>query len=137
MSIFIIILIILAAMPAVIVLIKMKRVNAFKAKAVTTTATVMHSEKKIGFRGSTYYLLTLGYKTIDTDEAYTVKRIVYRKHAPGDIIEAMYLPGDPSRFSIEFGKSLHIVLIITIIWFLLILGFCIWLGDLKLHFDKS
>jgi hypothetical protein len=136
-QIFIIVLLVLAFLPTVIVLVKMKRIKAFKAGAVKTTATVVQSEKKMGFKGNTYYLLTLEYKLIDTNQLYTVKRIVYKKHLPGDIIEAMYMQDDPSRFSIEFGKKLHIVIIITIVWFLLIAFFCMWLYNLQLGITKS
>ncbi len=76
-TLFCILLPVLGALPFVIVLIKKKRIEAFKAKAVVTTATVLKAEKKMGFRGSTYYLLSLEYRKVNSNEVYQVKRVVY------------------------------------------------------------
>ncbi|HAO45678.1 MAG TPA: hypothetical protein PLZ45_15840 [Ferruginibacter sp.] len=131
-TLFCILLPVLGALPFVIVLIKKKRIEAFKAKAVVTTATVLKAEKKMGFRGSTYYLLSLEYRKVNSNEVYQVKRVVYRKQQPGDVLPAMYLDDDPTRFSLEFGKKTGLMLIVTFIWFLLVAAFCYWMRSLPM-----
>ena len=120
----------LALLPLVIVLIKMKMLKVFKQKAVTTTAAITHIEKRLGSKGNAYYVLTLEYKTIDTFKTFTSYSITTKKYVQGSIIPLMYLAGNPAKFSIDSGKGFRYMIIICLVFFLLIVWFCIWLNGL-------
>jgi len=125
-----IILIALGILPLIIVLIKRRLQKAFMKKAVTTTAIVTNCEKRYGTKGAVYYLLSLEYKTIDGAQIID-GRVGSRKQEQGDIIPLMYLPDKPTKFSIDFGKKIPYAIAITLVFFLLIVWFCIWLSNLE------
>lgn len=99
-------------------------------------ATVTHAEKRNSTKGGTYYILTLEYKTLDTAQLFTVKKIVFKKQEPGDNIPAMYMHNDPAKFSIDFGERLKYIFVFSIVFFLLIVWFCSWLNNLEYTVQK-
>ncbi|HMI77615.1 MAG TPA: DUF3592 domain-containing protein [Ferruginibacter sp.] len=130
-TIFSIVLIVLAILPLFMVLIKMRRLKAFKQKAVTTTATITNIEKRRGFKNNTYYVLTLEYRTIDMTKTFTSHSITTKKYIQGNTIPLMYLPENPAKFSIDSGKGYPYMIAITLILFGLIVWFCYWLNNLE------
>lgn len=106
-------------------------IQRFKEKAVITTATITHTEKRTGYK-STYYLLHLQYKTIDTGIVYTGDSVsASKKHRSGDTVPLMYLAGKPAIFRTDFGKWIPWVLAFGIVFFTLIAWLCYWLLHLK------
>lgn len=125
-----IILIILATLPLLIVLIKMRMRKVFKQKAAATTAVINHIEKKRGHKGNVYYVLTLQYQTIDTAQSFIKYSITTKKYESGQMIPLMYLPDEPEKFSIDPGKKYPYMFASTILLLLLMLWFCAWLTKL-------
>ena len=124
------VLVVLGAIPFVMVLIKRSRQKNFIDKAVTTTALVTHCEKRYGPKGAVYYVLSLQYLTKDGQQIQT-NSIVSKKRAAGDTLPLMYLPGEPAKFSIDFGTKLPAAMAGSLVFFGLILWFCIWLIHYK------
>ena len=94
-----------------------------EGRVSVTTALVTASEKRRGFKNSTYYFLDIKYKLVDTGEQYSAQTISWKKYAAGDTMPLMYLTNDPGNFKTDFGKSLKwllpfsIILIGLILWF--------------------
>jgi hypothetical protein len=130
-TIFSIILISISILPLLMVLIKMRILRSFKQKAVSTTATITHVEKRSGFKGNAYYVLTLEYRTIDTGRLFTKHSITSKKQQAGITVPLMYLPDKPEKFSIDSGKGYPYMIVITLVFFGLILWFCTWLRSLE------
>lgn len=124
-----VILIILGSMPLILVLIKRRMQKVFMQKAVTTTAVVTNCEKRIGLKGSVYYILSLQYTTIDGRQILN-GTVGSGKKERGDRIPLMYLPDKPTRFSIDFGKRTPYAIAITILYLILVICFCVWLNNL-------
>lgn len=99
-------------------------------KAIITTATVTNCEKRHGLKGSVYYILSLQYETIDGKEIIN-GTMGFTKQEKGDRIPLMYLPDKPTQFSIDFGKKIPLAIALTLVFFGLIVWFCIWLNSLK------
>ncbi len=115
----------------IICFIKMRMIAAFKQKGVLTEATITNVERKTGYKGSRYYKLTLEYKVINTGELFIGHRPYFNKKAIGDTMPLIYMPDDPAKFSIDFGKRMPYVLAISIVFLLLIIWFCIWMSKLE------
>ena len=124
------VLVVLSAIPFVMLLIKRSMQKKFMDKAVTTTALITHCEKRFGLKGAVYYVLSLQYLTKDGQQIQT-NSIVSKKRAAGDILPLMYLPGEPAKFSLDFGTKLPLAMAASIVFFGLMLWFCIWLLHYK------
>ncbi|MES2849151.1 MAG: DUF3592 domain-containing protein [Bacteroidota bacterium] len=120
------ILIVTGLLPLAICLIKIRLLKKYKAKATITTALVTASEKRRGFKNSTYYLLDIDY-IIHTGIKYSGQTISWKKYAAGDNIPLMYLTDDPGNFKTDFGQSLKWLLPISIILLAGIAWVCYWL----------
>lgn len=125
-----IILIVAGAVPLVVCIIKMKRVNAFKNKSVLTNATVTKIEARYFPKGGIIYRATVAYKT-RKDELYIATVPLYKKYVVDDTLPLMYMPDDPTKFSMDFGKRLPYFLTFSIFLFLLILCVGVWIGNLE------
>lgn len=124
------VLILISFLPLVICIIKMNRLKKYKAKATITTAIVTASQKKRGFKNSTYYLLDISYST-DTGIQYSGQTITWKKYAAGDSLPLMYVTNDPGNFKTDFGKSLKWLLPGSIVFIILIALFCCWLLNIE------
>ncbi len=122
---------ILALFPLVIVLVKRRSQKAFMKQAIHTTAEITHCEKRVGFRGAVYYKLSLQYETTN---AVTVNTgiVGFRKYQKGDRIPLMYLPEATATFSIDYGRKTTLAILLTLLFFVAILCFCIWLYRIDL-----
>lgn len=100
------ILMITSLLPLLVCLVKIHLLKKYKAKATTTTALVTASEKRRGIKNSTWYLLGIQYRLVDTGEQYTGQTISWKKYAAGDNMPLMYLTADPGNFKTDFGQSL-------------------------------
>lgn len=123
--------IIISLLPLAMCLIKIHLLKKYKSKATITTALVTSSEKRRGFKNSTYYLLGIQYKTIDTGKQYNGQTITRKKHTAGDEMPLMYITNDPADFKTDFGRSLKWLLPVSIILIVMAAWFCYWL----LHLD--
>ena len=116
--------------PLVICIIKMKGVNAFKKKSVVADATVTNVEERYHYKIGIIYRATVEYVT-DKKELYIITVPLFKKHIAGDTVRLMYMPDDPTKFSVDFGKRLPYFLPFTIVVFLLIIWLCTWLSKLE------
>lgn len=119
------------ALPLLICIIKMNMLKKFKKKAEKIMATITHVEKHIGFKGSRYYLVSLEYKMAGTNQLWNAYAKLFKKHQQGDEISLWYLPGNPTKFTIESRKSYLVAIAVTGVFFLLIVWFCYWLSNLE------
>jgi len=108
-----------AAIPGMFV-VKLRRIKKFQSKAMNTTAIVTHSEKRMGLKGSVYYLIFIDYKDI-TGKVFSGHLIKTKNRAPGTAIPVMYIPADPAKYNTDFGKLLPWLIGISVMFFFLLL----------------
>lgn len=130
-----VILLVAGAVPIFMCIIKMNMLKNFKKKAVEVQATITNIEKRIGFRGSRYYLLTLEYMLAGTDQLWNAKSVLFKKHQQGDKIPLWYLADKPAKYSIDNGKRYPVGIILSILFFLLIVCLCYWLSNLNYSYS--
>jgi hypothetical protein len=130
LSIILIILLVLGIIPFVIIMIKRQLINTFKKNSVLTKALVTNCEKRFGIKGNVYYILSLQYKTIESNQIL-YGTVGSKKQEIGDEIPLMYLPGNPSKFSIDFGQRIPVAIVLTLAFFGLIVWLCVWLGSFE------
>ncbi|MES2645777.1 MAG: DUF3592 domain-containing protein [Bacteroidota bacterium] len=116
-------------LPLVIAVIKSRSQKAFMKKAITTTAEVTNCEMRHGIKGSVYYILSLQYITTGNNKMF-YGTVGSKKQEKGDQIVLMYLPDQPTKFSIDFGRKTPLAIILTFLFFLTILWVCICLYNL-------
>jgi len=130
MTIVIVVLGTLSILPLLFTLIKMRMLQNFRKKGITTTATIIHVEEHYRAKGGYYYYLTFTYKTIH-GEGYTARSVDHKKRQPGDTIPLTYLLEKPTKFSVDNGKRLPYIAAFSIVFFFLIIWFCYWLSNLE------
>jgi len=123
-------------LPLAICLIKIYQLKKYKAKATITTASILKSEKRRGFKNSTYYLLDIQY-IIHTGIQYSGQTISWKKYEAGGHIPLMYLTEEPGNIKTDFGQSLKWLLPISIILIGLIGWFCYWLLNLDYYYSPA
>ncbi|MBL0355698.1 MAG: hypothetical protein IPP72_01880 [Chitinophagaceae bacterium] len=101
------VLIAVSLLPLVICLTKMHLLKKYKAKAVVTTASIVSSEKRSGFKNSTYYILDIKYAVIENGLLYPAQTISRKKYETGDTIPLMYLPHDPEIIKLILASCLN------------------------------
>ncbi len=130
-----IVLLVSGAVPLILCITKMIMLKNFKNKAVKVMATITHVEKRIRFKGSRYYLLTLKYNLAATNQLWNAHANLFKKYQPGDEVPLWYLPDKPTKFSIDNGKRYPYAFAFTGVFFLLIVWFCYWLSNLEYTTD--
>lgn len=111
--------------------IKMKIIQRFKAKSITTNALITQVEKRSGQK-STYYILSLQYKNVDTGISFKGHMIsASKRYKVGDTVPLMYLPDKPEIYKTDFGKWLRWIFAFSLCVFGAIMWFCYWLLHLN------
>lgn len=114
-----------ASFPA-LVLLKMYLVKQFKKKGIVTVANVINEERRTGSKGAVYYIWTVQYRD-ENARLYRGSMIGYRANAIGATVPIIYKASDPKIFRTEFGKNLPKVLTVSIVFFVVVVVFCLWL----------
>jgi len=107
-------------------MIKMRMIRRFKQNAVITPAIITHSEKRIGMKGSVYYILFIKYND-ESGRSFTGSALGSKKNIPGTTVPVMYNINDPTKYKTDFGKYLPWLLGFSIIFLVAIIWFCYWL----------
>ena len=119
----------LTVCPLIIVLFKRKRVKRFIQEGEHTTAKITHVELRRGYKGAKYYWLTVEYKTITGGQLFIACAVVTKKREVDEESPLMYMPGEPTKFSIDYGKHLKWLVPICIGFPVLFIWF--WISMMK------
>lgn len=76
-------------------------------------------------------MLMIEYRTIETGQLFSAHAIFAKKYGPGDKIKRMYMPDQPSKFSLDFGKNIPFLGALTVVLLGMIIWFCSWPGSLE------
>lgn len=129
------VLLLVSTLPLVVCLLKVHRLEKYKAKAIVTSAFITAVEKRSGIKSAAYYLIAVKYTLVDTGIVYAAQTISVKKYAVGDSIPLMYIVDKPENFSTDFGQSLKWLLPLSIMLLLLVSCLCYWLLNPGLTYD--
>ncbi len=115
-------LILLAAFPMVLTIVRMRHSAAIKKKGIHVNAVVRQIRTIRTGKGGALDLLTLEYKDRTNGQPYNAKATVGQgQYKIGDSLSVAYLPANPSKYAIDHKGAYWGILTFCIVLFLFIL----------------